>query len=294
MKQGKNQNFIRFNQFVFIGLLTLWSVLLVIFCSKSLRPDLNEFSKEDFENELMGQAYFAGLNHNYQAEIQLYQQVMEKLPEREAELNFSMGKASFADGKYLDAIKYYNNALAAGYCDSSEIYFHVGLTAQKLKKYEMAEKYYLLSVHHQQYEKEAYFNLGNICFFELKDEEKALDYYERAIEDKSVKYAYKRMLLRELKVYPARKDSLLNQFLLTELESLNNRNKFDCYYLTGFGKVKPEKTQSLIHNYIGIIKAKKNDKIAAISHFQKAMEIDPDFADAKFNFNKLVSESRNQ
>ena len=62
----------RFNQLVLGALLLLFSGLCVIFIiGKSGRLE-NEFSLQEFENEVMLQAYFAAQNGNHQAEIQFY------------------------------------------------------------------------------------------------------------------------------------------------------------------------------------------------------------------------------
>lgn len=294
MKQFTNKYLHRFNQLVFGLLMVLFVSLVSITVFSSFNELNNAFSLEDFENELMGQAYFASLNGNYEAEIQLYKQVVEKMPEREAELFFKIGKASFSEGKYKEAVNYYNHSLEAGVKDSSEVFFHVALTAQKLNNYKVANKYYHLAVNHPKYSKEAFFNLANIYFFEIKDEEKALAYYKKSIEEQSVENEYENMILRELEVYPAWKDSSINQFLLSELKYPGKEIDFNCFDQTAFQKNRPNKTQAVIRNYIGIIEAKNNNKIAAISQFQKAMEIDPEFKDARFNFQKLVSEVKNK
>lgn len=259
MKQKKDAGFVRFNRFIFSGLLVLWGVIIV--CYGFFNPDFGDYAKDDFENELMGQAYFARLNHNYKAEIKLYQRILEKIPECKAELSFKMGKASYEDEKYFTSVKYYKRALDAGCIDSVKVFFHLALTLQKLNKYYMAKKYYLLLVQHQQYGRQAYFNLGNISFFEMKEEDKALEYYENAIETQSIQNAYKKMLLRELQLYSSRKDSAIQQFLLTELKSENYKKDFTSYDLKEFYIVKPEKSQAIIHNYLGIIRANKNEKV---------------------------------
>jgi len=279
----------RFNQLVLGALLLLFSGLCVIFIiGKSGRLE-NEFSLQEFENEVMLQAYFAAQNGNHQAEIQFYDKLLQRIPELEPELSFRKGKAEYMQGQYIDAITNFSTSLITGFQDSVEVFFNVALTDQKLKKYAMAEKYYLKVIDHPQYAKEACFNLANLYFFEYNNEEKALKFYQNAINNESAEKAYADMLFRELKINTLRKDSLLHHFLKNEI----NRNReidFSRYDLQSFDKNKPEKVQAYIHNYIGIIQVNNNNKEAALSHFEQAMYIDPKFQDARFNFNKLISE----
>lgn len=282
----------KFNQVVLVALMLLFFILCAIFIiSKTIQTE-NEFSLKDFENETMGQAYFAGLNENYQAQIMLYQKILERIPRLQPELALKTGKANYLLGQYIQAMENFDTSLKSGYHDSVEVFFNVALTAHKLNKFTMAEKYYLKTLGHIEYEKEACFNLGNIYFFEYKNELKALEFYQAAIENETVEKAYTDMLIRELKVNTIRKDSTLHNFLKEELET-GKMKDFSAFYLPDFVRNKPEKVQAYIHNYIGIIHVNNNNKQNAFNHFQQAIVIDPEFKDARFNFNKLVSSLKN-
>jgi len=283
---------IRFNRIILGGLVLLFFTLIAILLLGKLELLDNKFSIEDFENEKMGQAYFAERSGNNQAGIQLYKKVLKRIPEMEAELSFKIGKAEYNSGNYIEAMSYFDRSIQTNYPDTSEVYFNVALTAHKLKRFTMAEKYYLKTIAHPQYGKEAYFNLANFYFFEFNDEVKALKYYQKAVENESLEKAYSDMLFRELKVNTERKDSAFHHYLLSELKGNKNKD-FSRFALTEFTRNNPEKVQAHIHNYIGVIQVNNNNKQAAISHFQQAMVIDPEFKDAHFNFNKRVSEIKN-
>ena len=181
MKKRDNTYLQRFNRIVFVGLITLIMALMLFFVSGIFKWSDHDFALSDFENETMGQAWFAKQNGNHAAEIQLYKQVLEKIPVMEAGLSCKIGKAEYQLGNYLEAITWFNRSLKAERPDSSEVFFHVAMTAQKLKRYSMAEKYYQMVIHHLEYGKEASFNMGNIYLFEYDNQEKALEYYSKAI-----------------------------------------------------------------------------------------------------------------
>lgn len=288
MKQNIKQKhiFTWFNLIFFLGLSALVLVLIVFsIVNLSVIKD-NKHAKTDFENELMGQAYFASLHQNYDAEIDLYAKLIIRLPEIEAELRFKTGKALFNKGNFINAVEEYDKALKLNYSDSCEIFLNVAMTFHKLKRYELAKKYYIKASESEYYAADASFNLGNLYFFQLNEEAQALIAYKKSIKKPTLLSSYNDMLWRERKVYSKRKNLEVFKLLTSELISEKEDDFFEKYDKAEFQKMKPEKNQALIHNYIGIIYAQNNDDAQALSYFRKAMIIDPDFDDAKHNYQK--------
>ena len=288
MKQNNkyNQTFSRFNFIFFLVLSTLGLILIVFSIINLTTNKLTKHAKTDFENELMGQAYFASLNQNYGAEINLYKILLNRLPEMEAELSFKIGKALFNQGDFINAIEEYDKALKLNYPDSCEVFLNIAMTFHKLKKYELAVKYYKKASESEYYAADANFNLGNVYFFQLNEEALALIAYKKSIKTPTLLSGYYDMLWRERKVYSKRKNPEIFELLASELVSEKEDNFFGKYYKAEFQKMKPEKNQAVIHNYIGIIYAQNDDETQALSHFRKAMIINPDFDDARHNYQK--------
>lgn len=279
------------NKGIFIGLSCLVVLLLLFPLVFRFSSGLEEFSKDDFENELMGKAYFASANKDYDAEIKLYFLVMEKLPEIKSDLYLKTGKAFFSKGENYEAIRHFKNSLDTGYADSAEVFFNIAMVAQKLMKLDIAIEYYKKSIQDYRYYYDANFNLANIYFMEKKNNRLALKAYKKALKEFSVHSCYRDMLRRELKIYNDRKYSEINKTLKQQLNIEKNKDffgKFDCVELLSPG---PDKIQAVIYNYIGVIYAMENQDSLALSNFEKAIYINPQFNDAKLNFQKTLNKT---
>lgn len=276
------------NKGIFIGLCCLVVLLLLFplvfrFCS-----GLDEFSKDDFENELMGQAYFSSANKDYDTEIKLYFLVMGKLPEIKSELYLKIGKSFFNKGNNYEALRHYENSLKTGYADSAEVFFNIAMVAQKIDKYDIAIEYYKKSIKDYRYYYDANFNLGNIYFMEKKNNRLALEAYKKALKEFSVRSCYRDMLRREMKIYNDRKYSEINKTIKQQLNIEKNEDFYDKFDFVELLSSGPDKIQAVIHNYIGVIYAMENQDSLALSNFEKAMKINPQFNDARLNFQRTL------
>ncbi len=279
-----------FNRIIFCGLILVAFILVV---SPFLRLDeigLKEFSSTDFENEVLGQAYFASLHKNYDQEIALYSKLINKLPELKTEIYPQIGNAFYNKGEQLEAIKFFNLALEENCKDSVSIFYGVAMVAHRLKKYDMAIKYYQKCTDDEATLIDANFNLGNIYFLKKNRNKQALAYYLKSIEEPSLKRLYRKMLRREMKVYTERKspESYKNLFA----EYYGNKDFFDKSAFDGKALLKNAwaDNQAITHNYIGTIYAMDQKYDLALQYYQKAIQIDPDFKDAVFNLQKMLKQ----
>jgi tetratricopeptide (TPR) repeat protein len=278
------------NRRIFIGLLGLVTILLIFGLVFHFVPGFNEFSKKDFENELMGQAYFAAANNNYDAEIKLYFGIMEEMPEIKPELYLKIGKAFYNKQEDVEAIRHFINSLESGYADSAEVFFNIAMGAQRLGKLDIAVDYYTRASFAEDYSDDANFNLGNIYFMEKKNV-LALESYLKALKEKSVYSCYRDMLRREMKIYNNRKYPEIYRTLKEQLKIEKDEeffSKFDVAELSSSGS---DQVQAIINNNVGIIYAMEDRDSLALQHFQKAMEIDPQFRDAIFNYRKITTKT---
>jgi len=278
------------NKGIFIGLISLMAILLIFALVFHFVPGFNEFSKKDFENELMGKAYFASVKNDYDAEIKLYFMVMEEIPEIKPELYFKIGKAFYNKQEDVEAIRHFINSLESGYADSAEVFFNIAMGAQRLGKVDIAIDYYTRASLADGYADDANFNLGNIYFMEEKNM-LALESYQKALNERSVQSCYRDMLRREMKIYNSRMYPEIYGTLKQQLKIEKDEeffSKFDVAELLSSG---PDQVQAIINNNIGIIYAMDDRDSLALQHFQKAMEIDPQFRDAIFNFRKITNKT---
>jgi len=278
------------NRGIFIGLMSLVTLLLIFALVFHFVPGFNEFSKKDFENELMGKAYFASVNNDYDAEIKLYFLIMDEMPEIKPELYFKIGKAFYNKQEDVEAIRHFINSLESGYADSAEVFFNIAMGAQRLGKLGIAVDYYTKASLDDGYSDDANFNLGNIYFMEKKNV-LALESYKKALKDITVHSYYRDMLRREMKIYNNREYPEIYGTLKQQLKIEKDEeffSKFDVAELLSSG---PDQVQAVINNNVGIIYALEDRDSLALHHFKKAMEIDPRFRDAIFNYRKITNKT---
>jgi len=278
------------NKGIFIGLISLVMILLLFALVFHFVPGFNEFSKKDFENELMGKAYFASVNNDYDAEIELYFHIIEEMPEIKPEIYFKIGKAFYNKQEDVEAIRHFINSLEAGYADSSEVFFNIAMGAQRLGKSDIAVDYYTKASLDDGYSDDANFNLGNIYFMEKKNV-LALESYTKALKEITIHSCYQDMLRREMKIYNNREYPEIYRTLKQQLKIKKDEeffSKFDVAELLSSG---PDKVQAVINNNVGIIYALDDRDSLAMQHFQKAMKIDPQFRDAIFNYRKITNKT---
>ena len=276
------------DKIIFSLLAGLLVLLLVVPLFFNLFPELENYSDSDFENEILGKAYFASVNKSYDQEIYYYNQLRERFPELSPELYAKIGDAYEKKGEFFKAIEFYNKALINNYCDSLQVFYKVATIAHHLKNYKMAEKYYKKSSASQFISSDAFFNLGNISNFVYENKKEALQYYRNAIEMPSAYQLWEEMLNREMKNYSKRQNpdifDKLRQLSETDIDSVD----FSRFDLKELLRNQWEENQPLIHNYMGIIYASSHQKERAIEHFQKALSINPEFKDAKYNLQKVL------
>ncbi len=287
MKKPGNRNSL-LDKIIFSLLAGLLVLLLTFPLLFKLFPGLEEHSDTDFENEMLAKAYVASVNKSYDQEIYYYNQIVERLPELSPELSAKIGNAYEKKGDYFKAVEFYNRALNQKYSDSLQVYYNVGVVAHHLKNYKMAEKYYKKSCSDDFYRADACFNLANISNFGYEDESSALRYYQNAVEMPSSYRLWKEMLHREMQNYSER----LNPEIYANLQDLNKNEKddidFSKYDLKELLRNQWGENQALIHNYIGVIYALNQQNELAVDQFQKAISIDPEFKDAKYNLQKVL------
>ncbi len=287
MKKPGNRNSL-LDKIIFSLLAGLLVLLLTFPLLFKLFPGLEEHSDTDFENEMLAKAYVASVNKSYDQEIYYYNQIVEKLPELSPELFAKIGSAYEKKGDYFKAIEFYNRALNQKYSDSLQVFYNVGVVAHHLKNYKMAEKYYKKSCSDDFYRTDACFNLANISNFVYEDESSALQYYQIAVEMPSSYRLWKEMLHREMQNYSER----LNPEIYANLQDLSKNEKddidFSKYDLKELLRNQWGENQALIHNYIGVIYASNQQNELAVDQFQKAISIDPEFKDAKYNLQKVL------
>ena len=287
--QGKTNS--TTDKIIFSFLAGLLILLLAVPLFFKLFPQLENYSDSDFENEILGKAYFAAVNKSYDQEIYYYNQLRERLPELSPKLYAKIGDAYEKKGAFLKAIEYYNKALDSHYPDSLQVFYNVATIAHHLKNYSMAEKYYKKSCASEFFRSDAFFNLGNISNFVNENKTAALQYYQNAIEMPTAYWLWKEMLHREMKNYSKRQ----SPGIFEKLEQLNEKDKnsvdFNRFDIKELLRNQWGENQSLIHNYMGIIYASNHENALAVEHFQKALSINPEFDDAKYNLQKVLLNS---
>ncbi len=289
MKKHINKNSTA-DKIIFSFLVGLLSLLLAFPLVFKLFPGLENYSDSDFENEILGKAYFASANKSYDQEIYYYNQLCERMPELSPGLYAKIGDAYEKKSDFLKAIEFYNKALENNCRDSLQVFYNVATIAHHLKKYTMAEKYYKKSCASDFLRADAFFNLGNISNFVNQNQADALIYYQNAVDEPSSYKLWKEMLHRETKNYTQRQ----SPDVYGKLQQLNKTEKgsvdFGKYDRKELLRNQWGENQPLIHNYLGIIYASDHEKKLAVQHFQKALSIDPGFKDAKYNLQKILTD----
>ncbi len=287
MKENQTRNNST-DKVVFCFLMGLLLILIIAPVFLKVSPNMVEFSKSDYENETLWKAYNAYSHKSYDQAIYYYSQIKERQPELSAIMNVKIGNAYKEKSEYKNAINYYNQALKNSCKDSLQVYFDVAMIAHHMKNYDMAVKYYKKSSSSEFLISEASFNLGNIHYFVYEDGSSALQYYRNAVEVPSSYHLWKEMLRREMQNYPKR----LNPEIYANLEDLSKKRKDDIdfseYDLKELLRNQWSESQSLVHNYIGVIYASTQQNEIAVDHFKKAISIDPEFEDAKYNLQKVL------
>lgn len=207
-------------------------------------------------------------NFDWKNEVSLWEVDYKKTPENSM-VTYKLGSAYRDRGDIEMAKKYYHKTLVLN-PDFIEAYNNLGVILEQEGDWEKAKEYYLRAL---SYNPEVLEVLNNLGILERKygDKQKAIEYYKKALEIAPENEVSKFNLLE---VYLAlSKDAIERQDLVTALE----------YFMKAF---KIDQNNFEIANNIGSVYARQEKYKNAIEWYQKALELNPDFKEARNNLEK--------
>ena len=175
-------------------------------------------------------------------------------------VNLNKGAEYYQNSDYENAISYFEKAMLAKPEDTTA-YLYSGISAQSSGNYDVAEANYTKLLELGYKNEDIYNFLINVNLTEKKNPEKALEYLQAARE-----------------AYPENNDFLKREIviLINEERSDEAENK-----LAEAIKADPDDPQLYYNRGYLFEQIGKNEE--AVSSYQKALEIDPDYFDANFN-----------
>lgn len=266
----------KINKVFFYGLILLMLSLFILFLLSTSGFFAGELSKNEFEKELMIMAYAASDRRDFDAEIAVYSQLAEKIPERNPEYHFKMGKAYYQKGDLIKATRLFYQALEEGYIDSADVYFNLALVAQNAEKTDIAIKYYKKVLDDNPGDYDVNFNLGNIYYLQKKNDSLALIAYQKAIKDSLIYSAYNEMLRGALVTYDYYRNPEVYKKIKEQLKLQRDETFFKGYDQTEFDMDNIDEIQAVVHTLVGkILTADNQDSLARV-HYRKAKAISPE------------------
>lgn len=146
------------------------------------------------------------------------------------------------------------------YPEDSGIYYNLGITYEKLKKLEDAERAYKKAIDLAPEEVDANYNLG-LVYMDMQNYEDAIDNFERVLDvDNEDSNTYFNIGLSYFK---------LKQYAAAQ------------YYFERTVEINPEDIYA--HFYLGNILKDNGEKDLAVEKFNRVLEISPDYSWAYFN-----------
>ena len=166
-------------------------------------------------------------NNNYERGLELFREAIQEIPD-EAERNFVINKyigqaIQYAqrlslDKKYIEAIEQYRNIMKySGF--PINIYKNIGLCMKSIGNADLAIKFLKRFEEISPDKEDVYVYLADLTYTDIKDNKKAIEYYEKALERNLNNFSIYNMLIRislrknKLSILPER----LNFALITEL-----------------------------------------------------------------------------
>ena len=171
------------------------------------------------------------------------------------------GAALYTDKDYKNAITYFDVAKMAKPQDTTA-YIYAGISAQQAGELNDAAENYAFLVDSLDYKSEDFYNsLIYIYLVEQKDNEKAIDYLQKAQE-----------------AFPDNPD-----FLKREITVLITNEKYDEAKDKLAKAIEAEPDNAILYYNRGYLYEQMGDGEQAVENYQKATELDPNYFDAAFN-----------
>lgn len=141
------------------------------------------------------------INKNYEKGLKLYREILPMLSEEEYPINlnkyinFSLqyAEASFNDKKYIEAVETYRDLMKySGFPVS--VYKNIGLCMKLMGNADLAIKFLKKFEEISPDKEDVYVYLADLTYSDIKDNLKAIEYYEKALEKNQDNYSIYNML----------------------------------------------------------------------------------------------------
>ena len=149
----------------------------------------------------LGMADYYCNNKNFIKGLELYKNIISKLPDMEKQqainkyINYSLqyGQNLMQEQKWIDAVEVYREIMnQSGY--PVNVYKNIGLCMKSLGNADLAIKFLKQFEEISQDKEDVYIYLADITYSEIKDNIKAIEYYEKALEKNPNNFSIYNML----------------------------------------------------------------------------------------------------
>ena len=272
------------------SLLTIWGLLIIFGIFSIINPLwLQNLSEEGKKTEAINYKNYGDnylKNKKYQAAIVNYKKALKIQPD----LNSALGNLGITYSqmkKYDKAILTFKKLLKKNPKHASTIYFNLAEQYKKKGNLDLAIKYYNISAESDPFPMYSYRYLGNL-FLQNNQLDDAIDAFQKSIDNNlTLNNSYFGSLKREKELYLDKPEFLEIILSLSKENEPNAEKRFDNNIFEEM--LKKDKEIAKAHNFLGYAYSMKKDFPQAIAHYQKALEIWPEFEDARKNLEKIRS-----
>jgi len=267
----------KLNTGITIAIVAIWVFIMVFGIVTLISPPwLEELSNPGMNAEAMTKKHAADVllkKGQPEKAIPLYKSAIKIVPDYRAAVA-NLAVAYQKTRNYQNAIITFKYLLENDPEHPDVLYFNLAEIEEKMGNTTEAINYYLMAAEHAPYPEKAWQMAGKLTLNEEKWEE-AMGYFQHAINSRmTLENAYKGMIATEVQ---SRKDSVqFNYELPANCREIYDPSVFD-------DMPQHDINQARTYNNLGFCQAKLERYDEAIAHFQKSLEIDPNFRDARNN-----------
>ncbi|MCF8296047.1 MAG: tetratricopeptide repeat protein [Saprospiraceae bacterium] len=269
-------------------------LLLIIFGIISLNSpnwlkDISKFGQESEARTMKNYGDYYLNNHDYQMAIAQYNKAILINPNL-AEAYSNMGIAYKNLGDFKTALTHLEKALTYENILHDATYFNIAEIFDKSGNPEMAIEYYIKSAEISPFSLSVYQKIGELLN-NTKQWKGAADAFDKALENSyTLKKCYSGMLKRDYYLFLDEKAKQeIKKLAELGVENIDLSSYDEKVFNMSLSR-NPE--ISSIYNQYGYNYAMQGDYDKAIEYFKKALEITPDFQNAKNNLNAAYAQQK--